>query len=380
MLADDGGLRWYRYSKLALDVIPDVLRSVFRERWHSRYGVPWTDDAAAGKLLVNGGVVGVYDIELPGTFSLRAGMSEVKTTHNVTAVLKQMMPVEIGNVAFTVRRTKPGSPSAVLPPSDHGGGHTSQGKILLDSQHEEGADDMAGVSGRTASRWVPRAVRHDGGSIDRSVKKRLETGLVSEMDTTALNCVLIGNVGAMFDVTKEDIDDDEFWARASSGTQVGGVKRFGRDGGPGGAGGAAGAGGPTPYTGASSLSDTTRIADATAKAKAGGAEAKGEDVQMHAGASLPATTIADATADATAGAAVDEFGEYYTMRRLVRKRNTEMGHRFQSSMPQENFDNAGKERRGPRLPAWCNTSSGCHSSLIFSTVSYTYVGVTRDDL
>jgi hypothetical protein len=46
---------FFRFSMLLLDVVPDLLREYFKERWDTRYPqMKWNDDAASGNLFWNG--------------------------------------------------------------------------------------------------------------------------------------------------------------------------------------------------------------------------------------------------------------------------------------------------------------------------------------
>ena len=215
-------LRWYRFTRLALDVVPEILRGVFRARWEARHGVKWTEDAASGRLLVEGGAMGgSFDVPLPGTFTLKKGKSRVFTTDDITALLpEEGMPVEFGGFLFTVAR--------VIPPKVHTGGlheggHFEKGQVIVESKHEgDDLGDNDDVAGRTASKWVPRAVWRDNKALDKHVKASLATGLTAEWDTTALRSVLLGIKGCMLAIPPADINDAEFWDRVGNGTLVGG--------------------------------------------------------------------------------------------------------------------------------------------------------------
>jgi hypothetical protein len=213
-------LRWYRFSLLALDIIPDLLRLVFRAHWKMKYGAPWTDGEASGRLLVHGGPVGgIFDVALPGNFKLTRDQNEASTSDDVAALLIGGAPLEIGGLAFTVRIIKK-TKSVGHGPIDHGAGHTSPGKIFLTTKHV--GETMAGVVGKTASRWVHAATKHDGGALENFVSKSLETGQTGAWDTTALGCVLVGSAGCLLDWSGVDISDQEFWARYNDGSLVGG--------------------------------------------------------------------------------------------------------------------------------------------------------------
>ena len=78
---------WYRFSVLALDVMPAVLRNVFRRKWMAKYGTSWEDGPDYGRLLVYGGVIpSAGDVNLPGEFSLRVGSKEIHTSEDVSEV------------------------------------------------------------------------------------------------------------------------------------------------------------------------------------------------------------------------------------------------------------------------------------------------------
>ena len=78
---------WYRFSVLALDVMPAVLRNVFRRKWMVKYGTSWEDGPDYGRLLVYGGVIpSAGDVNLPGEFSLRVGSKEIHTSEDVSEV------------------------------------------------------------------------------------------------------------------------------------------------------------------------------------------------------------------------------------------------------------------------------------------------------
>jgi hypothetical protein len=226
-------------------------------------------------------VGGAFDVELPGTFELKQGKDVTFTSHDVTGLLTKGAPVTIGGVEFKVRAEKK-TGSTGRPPIDHRprGGNVQQGKIFLVTEHV--GEPMAGVVGKPASRWVPAATTHSGGAIEKFVSKSLETGQTGGWDPTALGCMRVGSVGCLLDGSGVEISDRTFWARVEGGTLVG-------------SNGGAGAG-----------------------AGAGGGEKEG-------------TVAAD-----------DLFGKAHVVSRIVRTRNKEMGHRFQSSMSLEDFDDAVK--------------------------------------
>jgi hypothetical protein len=223
----EGRLLWYRFSRLALDVIPDILRGVVRSEWEIRYGLAWIDGAeehCSSHLFVHGGPVsGVYDRELPGTFEIKPGkaVNFALTSEDTTKLqLAKGAPVMIGGVKFTVRSDKNKDPPTGFAPYTNDGGSQTPGRIYLAPQLVK--DGMKGFEGKTASWWVPAATRHDGGALDPNVKKLLESGEMETWDTTALGCALLGSVGCLLEWSGVDIIDEVFWERVANGTLVSG--------------------------------------------------------------------------------------------------------------------------------------------------------------
>ena len=85
--AAEGQLRWWRFARLALDVMPKLLRDVFRTKWQQRYSSEWVDGEAnpgCGRLLVEGGLLPgqSYDVPVRGTFGLVEGKTYITTSND----------------------------------------------------------------------------------------------------------------------------------------------------------------------------------------------------------------------------------------------------------------------------------------------------------
>jgi hypothetical protein len=52
---------WFRFSQLAFEVLPFVMRDVFKRKWRDKYGYDWVDGRGHGRLITDGGVSGVTD-------------------------------------------------------------------------------------------------------------------------------------------------------------------------------------------------------------------------------------------------------------------------------------------------------------------------------
>lgn len=47
---------WFRFSQLAFEVLPFVMRDVFKRKWKEKYGYDWQDGVGHGRLITDGGV------------------------------------------------------------------------------------------------------------------------------------------------------------------------------------------------------------------------------------------------------------------------------------------------------------------------------------
>ena len=76
---------WFRFSVIALDVVPGGLRLLSKRKSKSRYANDWRDDGTEGIAFIHGGTLLPCDIRLPGYFTAEAGQTVVKTSGDVTA-------------------------------------------------------------------------------------------------------------------------------------------------------------------------------------------------------------------------------------------------------------------------------------------------------
>ena len=169
--SNDLALNWFRFTRILLDVVYPLLRRLFRQRFRSRYGIDWTDDAAAGALFVHGGVIGGgagYDGDIPGTFAINNGNDIISVSADLTGILTDGMFTRVGVHEFVVRKSTNSKPS-VQPPKDHLGGHRSNGKVLVTTKHD--GPDYVGADGegKYATRSVPPMATFAGGGLDGRV-------------------------------------------------------------------------------------------------------------------------------------------------------------------------------------------------------------------
>eukprot|EP00947_MAST-08B_sp_MAST-8B-sp1_P004562 g4562.t1 len=171
---------------MALDVIPGLLRDVYKERWEDTFGVEWEDSPEFGKLLLEGGPLPGDPVDVPvdGAFKPKKDRDEVFSFKDVTGTLKPGMPLKLGGQLYTAL--------SVTAPKDRpdGKGPPVPGKVKLSAKYA-GADAES-LSGTTASKYVIPARRFDDSPLDTHVKNRLSKGDTAKYDTTALNVVLLG--------------------------------------------------------------------------------------------------------------------------------------------------------------------------------------------
>jgi hypothetical protein len=183
---------WFRYSVIALDVVPDALREIVKPKWKGKYGKEWQNDGTEGKAFINGGTLLPCDTSMGGGFTAERGQNVVQTSGDVTGYLKDGDCIRFvinGDDFVTVVCGDPKPPSSYVN-SKTNTSHPIQGKIILRDPLPTKLE--AAVVGFYSTNRLPQAERADGRNIDLHVRKKIETGKLAEMDTTALNFMLIG--------------------------------------------------------------------------------------------------------------------------------------------------------------------------------------------
>ena len=206
---------WFRWSQLAFEVMPLVLRDVFRKAWEERYGYAWIDGVNHGQLIVYGGAIhSAADIKLQGRFSVRKGHTEVRSTVDVSGVLKVGGIFQVGRHIFTVKSHGEGKLI--------GGDGKHFGRSVRITVHEKhtGAN-IDGEEGWLRVLSIPRARTHDGRRLGRHILSRLRRGIVNEWDMKTLTMALVGIVGCVVRCAPEDrvsLSLEQYASRMEAGT------------------------------------------------------------------------------------------------------------------------------------------------------------------
>jgi hypothetical protein len=178
----DFSANWFRYSVIALDTVPKGLRELVRRKWKLQYGCEWCDHRDQGILFIHGGTLSTCDCKLPGDFRGEAGKTSVYTTGDVTGLVNKGDRIRFDQFVTSLRRS-PTAPTST-------GSHAIDGKLMLKEPLQNVLH--AASEGFYSKIRLLKAERYGGKSIDRHVREKIEAGKLSEMDTTALSFMLIG--------------------------------------------------------------------------------------------------------------------------------------------------------------------------------------------
>jgi hypothetical protein len=173
---------WFRYSVIALDIVPNALRELIRRKWKARYNCEWRDDCNQGTLFIHGGTLPPYDCKLPGGFTGKANKKAVYYTHEDVPRLVGKGDCVLFNQFIASLQDRPKAPRFE-------GSRAINGKLML---RECLPDTLQEAEGFYSKNRVPKAVRYDHAPIAQHVRKKIEAGVLAEMDTTALSLMLIG--------------------------------------------------------------------------------------------------------------------------------------------------------------------------------------------
>lgn len=196
--------------------MPLVLRDVFRKAWEDRYGYAWIDGVEHGELIVYGGAIhSVADIQLQGKFSLRKDHTEVRSTVDVSGVLKVGGLFQVGRHIFTVKSHGEGKLI------DGSGDTVHENSVRITVHEKHSGANIDGEDGWLRVLSIPRARTHGGRRLGRHILSRLRRGIVDEWDTTTLTMVLVGIVGCVVRCAPEDrvsLSLEQYASRMEAGT------------------------------------------------------------------------------------------------------------------------------------------------------------------
>jgi hypothetical protein len=178
---DEATRNWFRYSVISLDIVPSALREILKLQWHRKYGCQWKDNGLEGVLFLEGGTVWPCDEALPGSFNADVGHTKISCSQDVTAWLKKGDLIRFDNFE-TVLSDDPKS-------AKNRNNHTIPGKLKVRNPVRNALREATGYYSLVR---IPAATCHNGRAIPRHVRSKLLMGKLAEMDTTALNFVLLG--------------------------------------------------------------------------------------------------------------------------------------------------------------------------------------------
>jgi hypothetical protein len=200
-VGDAGGsdlCNWFRFSKVALDIVPSALRRLVRDAWKTRYGDDWRDGASHGVFLC-GGTLPPCTERMPGAYSVCAGSKLIRTTEDVSAVIK------VGDcVCIRIVRAEGGDEACKFvwtcghkhhrAPREHKAASATQvekGRIFVSDTFLFSGDIECYAAPSVAQR-IPPAEKYNGMPLDSFIREKIATGDLNQCDTTALNFMLIG--------------------------------------------------------------------------------------------------------------------------------------------------------------------------------------------
>jgi hypothetical protein len=175
---------WFRFSVLALDIVPAALRKLVQLSWRLRYRVDWHDDGLEGEAFIHGGTLLPCDSVLPGNFTGKANQTAIHTSEDMTSILEKGDCIRFGGFTTVISSDPKSTTTKTNCP------HIIPGKLILRDPLPTELT-LKSVGFRSTLR-IPKAAQYNGKNIDHHICEKIKTGLLAEMDTTALSFVLIG--------------------------------------------------------------------------------------------------------------------------------------------------------------------------------------------
>ena len=186
-------LNWYRFSRIALEVLLFAMRLLFKRLWNARYDVKytWQDDESSGRIFMEGTPWSDWTVVqiLPGTVSVRNGRTDACTTDDLHAVsARKDSYVRFGGHAARLK-ADPQPPKVV---STKTGTKDVDGKILFDPAYTGPDADGLVAELVTRHRDIDKAERTDSKPIDAHIERKLRSGYTANWDVTVLRTALCG--------------------------------------------------------------------------------------------------------------------------------------------------------------------------------------------